>query len=128
MNSGATMRTARGVGSTGTQGTVDIGGGQLVAAPHPDSYIPLLRGAVQVQAGQSWTAATWWQAYADGVTTPMVTPLVELHLVFQANATDAYPTAVQDNTLMQGVGPFGSMPLWAILRDPTGTGRAVPAG
>lgn len=223
---GASMRTGRVVGITGTAITVDVGGGQLGNFAYLDSYVPILGDAVQVlfqspvpwvigrsaglpidkgdglgnvlpnpsfeadaintvspagwtsyvgvgntgttsprvrdagpfgaadglqfyeiymtatgsstyglasdqvavTPGQRWTAATSWQAYADGVSTPMVSPLVELHLVFQANAGDAYPTAVSNLTLMQGVGQFGSMPYWGILRDPFGAGSTVPAG
>lgn len=220
LSAGTSMRTGRLVGITGTQVTVDIGGGQIVAAPYLDSYVPILGDAVQllmqtpvvwvigrtsglpsdnvlsnpsfegdavnttnpagwtlwtdptnsgtfsprvrdagafgtpdgnhfyemyllnsgssaaalvsdqipVAAGQSWTAAVQWQAYADGVTTPMVPPLVELHLAWQANAGDTYPTKVQEDVLMQGVGPFGSMIEWPWLRAAYGTGNPVPSG
>lgn len=220
LTGGATMRTGRLVGITGTQVTVDVGGGQVVAAPYLDSYVPILGDAVQllmqppaiwvigrtsglpdnnvlanpsfeadapgtvnpagwtlwratgntgtlepqvrdagafgtpdgtqfyeiymldngsaevalvsdqiaVQPGQMWTAAVQWQAYADGVTTPMVPPLVSLNLAWQANVGDAYPTVVQEDVLMQGVGPFGSMIEWPYLRAAYGTGNPVPSG
>jgi hypothetical protein len=222
VSAGASMRTGRVVGITGTQLSIDLGGGRLVNAPYLDSYVPILGDPVQlifqppviwvlgrssglpafpadnvlpnpsfendatgtsnpagwtlwqdpantgttvpqvrnagpfgtpdglnfyeiymiangsssmalvsnqfpVALGQRWTAAVQWQAYADGVTS-MVAPLASLNLAWQANPGDAYPTWVQQDTLMQGVGPFGSMTDWPLLRAVVGTGNSVPVG
>jgi hypothetical protein len=98
--SGAALRTGTLVGIAGTKLTVDIGGGQIVAMPYLQAYIPLLGDIVQI-IQQGSVSLVLGAATAMPSGNVLTNPSFELDL----------PGA----TAITG---------WSIYRDPSYTGHA----